>query len=343
MTTQHLSPLTMLLSRHTRRRAFIALLGASAATWPFVARAQQPAMPMVAFLNSASPGGGYGPIVAAFRQGLKEAGYVEGQNVTVEYRWAEGQYDRVPMIALELVGRQVAVLVANTPGVLALKAAITTTPIVFTTAGDPVQIGLVASMSRPGGNVTGATILAVELVPKRLELAHELVPTASVIAALINPANRSTAEPQSRDLQAAARTLGLQLHVVHASTERDFDTVFASLARLRPGALVIGSDAFFISRNEQLATLAVRHAMPTIFQDRAFAAAGGLMSYGGSLAEAYRQAGIYTGRILKGEKPADLPVIQPTKFELIINLKTARTLGLEVPPPLLARADEVIE
>jgi putative ABC transport system substrate-binding protein len=297
---------------------------------------------MIGFLNSASPDG-YVPMVAAFRQGLKEAGYVESQNVTVEYRWAEGQYDRVPMIALELVGRQVAVLVANSPGVSALKAAITTTPIVFTTAGDPVQLGLVASMSRPGGNVTGATMLAVELVPKRLELAHELAPTASVIAALINPANPSTAEPQSRDLLAAARTLGLQLHVVHASTERDFDTVFANLARLRPGALVIGSDGFFISRNEQLATLAVRHAMPAIFQDRAFAAAGGLMSYGGSLPEAYRQAGIYTGRILKGEKPADLPVVQSTKFELIINLKTARVLGLDIPPTLLARADEVIE
>jgi putative ABC transport system substrate-binding protein len=324
------------------RRQLIAALGGAAAAWPLAARAQQPAVPMIGFLNSASPDG-YVPMVAAFRQGLKEAGYVESQNVTVEYRWAEGQYDRVPMIALELVGRQVAVLVANSPGVSALKAAITTTPIVFTTAGDPVQLGLVASMSRPGGNVTGATMLAVELVPKRLELAHELVPTASVVAALINPANPSTAEPQSRDLLAAARTLGLQLHVVHASTERDFDTVFANLARLRPGALVIGSDGFFISRNEQLATLAVRHAMPAIFQDRAFAAAGGLMSYGGSLPEAYRQAGIYTGRILKGEKPADLPVVQSTKFELIINLKTARVLGLDIPPTLLARADEVIE
>jgi putative ABC transport system substrate-binding protein len=324
------------------RRQLIAALGGAAAAWPLAARAQQPAVPMIGFLNSASPDG-YVPMVAAFRQGLKEAGYVESQNVTVEYRWAEGQYDRVPMIALELVGRQVAVLVANSPGVSALKAAITTTPIVFTTAGDPVQLGLVASMSRPGGNVTGATMLAVELVPKRLELAHELAPTASVIAALINPANPSTAEPQSRDLLAAARTLGLQLHVVHASTERDFDTVFANLARLRPRALVIGSDGFFISRNEQLATLAVRHAMPAIFQDRAFAAAGGLMSYGGSLPEAYRQAGIYTGRILKGEKPADLPVVQPTKFALIINLKTARVLGLDIPPTLLARADEVIE
>ena len=324
-----------------RRRDLITLLGGGAA-WPLAARAQQAAMPVVAFLNSASPGG-YVPMVAAFRQGLKEVGYLEGQNVAVEYRWAEGQYDRVPVIALELVGRQVAVIVANTPGVLALKAAITTTPIVFTTATDPVQIGLVASMSRPGGNVTGATALAVELAPKRLELVHELVPTAPVIAALINPTNRNTAEPQLRDLQAAAHTLGLQLRIVHASTERDFDTVFANLAQLRPGALVIHSDGFLISKNERLATLAVRHALPAIFQEHAFAVAGGLMSYGVSLPETYRQAGIYTGRILKGEKPADLPVVQPTKFELIINLKTARVLGLDIPPTLLARADEVIE
>ena len=325
-----------------RRRDFVILLGGGAAgAWPLAARAQQAAMPVIGFLNSASPGN-YVPMVAAFRQGLKEAGYVEGQNVAVEYRWAEGQYDRVPVIALELVDRRVAVLVANTPGVLAVKAAITTTPIVFTTGSDPVQIGLVASMSRPSGNVTGATTMGVELASKLLELAHELVPTASVIAALINPSN-SSAEPQLSGLQAAARTLGVQLHVVHASSERDFGMVFANLAELRPGALVIANDGFFISRNE-LATLAARHALPAIFQDHAFAAAGGLMSYGGgSLQETYRQAGIYTGRILKGEKPADLPVVQPTKFELIINLKAARALGLEVPPTLLARADEVIE
>jgi putative ABC transport system substrate-binding protein len=323
-----------------RRREFMTLLGGATA-WPLAAQAQQQPMPVVGFVNSASPGG-YVPMVAAFRQGLKEAGYVEGQNVAVEYRWAEGQYDRVPVIALELVDRRVAVLVANTPGVLAVKAAITTTPIVFTTAGDPVQIGLVGSMSRPGGNITGATTLGFELASKRLELAHELAPTASIIAALINPANNAS-ETQLRELQAATRTLGLQLRVVHASSERDFDMIFANLAQLRPGALVISTDAFFISRNEQLATLAVRHALPAIFQDRAFAAAGGLMSYGGSLPETYRQAGIYTGRILKGEKPADLPVVQSTRFELIINLKTAKALGLEIPPTLLARADEVIE
>ena len=225
-----------------RRREFITIVGGAAASWPLAARAQQPAMPVVAFLNSASPAG-YVPMVAAFRQGLNESGYVEGQNVAVEYRWAEGQYDRVPVIALELVGRQVAVIVANTPGVLAVKAAVTTTPIVFTIASDPVQIGLVASMSRPGGNVTGATTLAVELAPKRLELAHELVPTASTIAALINPTNTNTAEAQLRDLRAAAHTLGLQLHVVHASTEREFDTAFANMAGLQPSALVIGDMA----------------------------------------------------------------------------------------------------
>jgi ABC-type uncharacterized transport system substrate-binding protein len=322
-----------------KRREFITLLGGAAAL-PLAAHAQQP-MPLIGFLNSASPSG-YAPMVAAFRQGLKEAGYVEGQNVTIEYRWAEGQYDRVPVIALELVDRRVAVLVANTPGVLSIKGAIRTTPIVFTTGRDPVQIGLVASMSRPAGNITGATALSLELVAKRLELARELVPTASLFAALINPAN-SIAEPQTTNLKAAARALGLQLRIVHASSESDFDMVFANLAQLRPGALVIGDDGFLISKNEQLATLAVRHALPAIFQEHAFAVAGGLMSYGGSLPETYRQAGIYTGRILKGEKPADLPVVQPTKFKLIINLKTAHVLGLDMPPTLLARADEVIE
>jgi putative tryptophan/tyrosine transport system substrate-binding protein len=326
-----------------RRRDFIKAITASAAAWPLAARAQQGGrMPVVAFLNSASPAG-YVPMVTAFGQGLKETGYVEGQNVAVEYRWAEGQYDRVPVIALELVGRQVAVIVANTPGVLAVKAAVTTTPIVFTTASDPVQIGLVASMSRPGGNVTGATALAVELAPKRLELAHELVPTASVIAVLINPTNANTAEPQLRDLQAAAHTLGLQLRVAHASTERDFDTAFASLARLRPGALVIGTDGFFISRSEQLAALAIRHAIPAVFENREFVAAGGLLGYGGSVPDAYRLAGVYVGRILKGEKPGEMPVQQSTKVQMFLNLRTAKALGITVPPPLLGRADEVIE
>jgi putative ABC transport system substrate-binding protein len=325
-----------------KRREFITLVGGTAFGWPLVARAQQPMMPVVGFLNSGTAAG-YAHIAAAFRQGLNEAGYVEGRNVALEYRWAEGQYDRVPALAADLVRRQVAVIVANTPGNLAAKAATTMIPIVFTTAGDPVQIGLVASLNRPGGNVTGVTQLHVEVAPKRLELAHELIPTATIIAVLVDPTNPALAEPITRDLQAAARTLGLQLHVLNASRERDFDTIFASLAQLAAGALVITSDPVFYSRGEQLAALALRHAVPTIFQDRAFAAAGGLMSYGASTPDTYRLAGVYTGRILKGEKPADLPVVQSTKVELIINLKTATALGLTVPTALLVRADEVIE
>jgi putative ABC transport system substrate-binding protein len=323
-----------------RRREFITLLGGAAA-WPLAGRAQQPAMPLVAFLNSGSPDG-YAPMVAAFHQGLKETGYVEGQNVAVEYRWAGGQYDRVPAMALELLGRQVAVIAANTPGVQAIKAAITTIPIVFTTPSDPVQIGLVASLSRPGGNVTGVTQMHVEIAPKRLGLAHELAPTATTIGVLVNPANPLT-ETLLRDLQGAARILGVQLHVLHASTEPDFDKVFAALVRQRLTALVISTDSFFVSRAEQLGALALRNAVPAILQDRPFVAAGGLMSYGGSTPESYRLAGVYTGRILKGEKPADLPVQQPTKFELVINLKTAKALGLTIPPTLLALADDVIE
>jgi putative ABC transport system substrate-binding protein len=322
-----------------RRREFIA--GLSAAAWPLVAGAQQPATPVVGFLNSGSPGG-YAPMVAAFRQGLKETGYVEGQNVAVEYRWAEGQYDQVPAMAAELVRRQVAVIVANTPGNLAAKAATTTIPIVFTTAGDPVQMGLVASLSRPSGNVTGVTQLYEEVAPKRLELAHQLVPMATSIAVLVNPTYPNV-ETELKDLQAAARTLGLQLHVLHASAERDFDTVFATLVKLRPGALVISADVFLLSRSKLLAALAIRHAIPAIYWDHEFAAAGGLMSYGSSNRVAYRLAGIYTGRILKGEKPTDLPVEQPTKFELIINLNTAKALGLTIPETLLATADELIQ
>ena len=324
------------------RRELLAALGGAAVAWPLAARAQQPVLPVIGFLNSASPAP-YAPMVAAFHQGLKETGHIEGQNVAIEYRWANAQYDRVPAMAADLADRRVAVIVANTPGVQAVKAATTTIPIVFTTGGDPMQLGLVASLSRPGGNVTGVTTLNVEVTPKRLELAHELLPTATIIAALVNPTNPNT-EIELRGMQAAARALGLQLHVLHASSERDFAAVFAALPQLRAGVLVIsGSDSFLISRSEQLAALTIRHAVPTIFQFREFIAAGGLMSYGGSITDSYRQAGIYAGRILKGEKPADLPVQQSAKVELMINLKTAKALGLTVPLPLLGRADEVIE
>jgi putative tryptophan/tyrosine transport system substrate-binding protein len=326
-----------------RRRDFIAGLGGSAVVWPLAARAQQSAMPVIGFLNAASADG-YAPMVAAFRQGLKGTGYVEGQNVAVEYRWAEGQYDRVPAMAAELVRRQVAVIVANTPGSLAAKAVTTTIPIVFTTSGDPVQMGLVASLSRPGGNVTGVTQLNVEVGPKRLQLAHELVPTATIIAVLVNPTNPNTEGlVRVRDLQAAARALGLQHHVLQASTERDLNRVFATLVQLRPGALVIVADPFLLSRSEQLAALALRHAVLAIFVDHEFVAAGGLMSYGGSVPDSYRLAGGYTGRILKGDRPSDLPVQQSTKLELLINMKTAKALGLTIPETLLATADEVIE
>jgi putative ABC transport system substrate-binding protein len=325
-----------------RRRKFIATLGGAAA-WPLATAAQRPATPVIGFLNGGSPDGYYASMVAAFRRGLKETGYVEGQNVAIEFRWAEGQYDRVPAMAAELVRRQVTVIVANTPGNLAAKAATATIPIVFTTANDPVQTGLVASLSRPGGNVTGAMVLGVELVAKQLELAHEIVPTATVIAALVNP-NNPNSETLLRDLQAAARILGVQLHVLRASAERDFDAAFATLVQLRAGALVIGTDQFFASHSEQLAGLTLRHAVPAVsFEDRPFVAAGGLMSYGGSTPEGYHIAGVYAGRILKGDKPSDLPVQQVTKVELIINLKTAKALGITVPLTLRGRADEVIE
>jgi putative ABC transport system substrate-binding protein len=301
-------------------------------------------MPVVGFLGSASRDM-YAIRLRAFHEGLKEAGYVEGQNVAVEYRWAQGQNNRLPAFAAELVQRQVAVIVAagGTPSAVAAKAATATIPIVFGVAVDPVAVGLVASLNRPGGNVTGVTNQNVEIGPKRLELMHELVPAATIIALLVNPTSPSIAEPYSRVLQGAARALGLQLHVLGASIEPDFDTAFASLVQLRAGGLVIMPDNFFYSRTERLAALTVRHAVPAIFQSRAFAAAGGLISYGSSETDYYRLLGAYTGKILKGDKPGDLPVQQVAKVELIINLKTARTLDLTVPLPLLGRADEVIE
>jgi ABC-type uncharacterized transport system substrate-binding protein len=300
-------------------------------------------MPVIGFLNSGSPNG-YAPFVAAFTRGLKETGYIDGQNVKIEYRWAEGQYDRLPALVTDLIQRQVTVIAAtSTPAALAAKSAATTIPIVFTTSGDPVKLGLVDSLSRPSGNLTGATQLNVEVGPKRLELLHELVPTATIIGLLVNPTNPIT-QTLTRDTQVVARTLGLQLHVLQVSTQRDFDTAFATLAQLRAGGLVIASaDAFFTSRSEQLGVLALRHGVPTIYQYRSFAAAGGLMSYGGSITDSYRTAGVYIGRILKGEKVANLPVQQSTKVELIINLKSAKALGLTIPPSLLGRADEVIE
>jgi putative ABC transport system substrate-binding protein len=328
-----------------RRREIIKLLGGAAVAPSFLrpraARAQQPAIPVLGYLDAASADG-RAPFVAALREGLKEFGYVEGENLAIEYRWADNQPDRLPALAAELARRPVtAIAAAGNAAARAAKAATTTIPVVFVVGDDPVAIGLVPSLSRPGGNLTGATPLAVELGPKRLQLLHELVPAATVIALLVNPTNLNS-EPQSIDAQTAARALGLQLHVLQAGTERDFDTAFAALAQLRAGALVIGADVFFNSKIEQLAALSLRHAVPTIYQNREFAAAGGLLSYGGNTA-AFRTAGVLTGRILKGEKPADLPVQQSTKVELFINMKTAKALGLTVPLSLLGRADEVIE
>ena len=327
-----------------RRRQFITLIGGAAASWPWAAGAQQPAMPVIGFLGSASADL-WAARVRAFRQGLSEVGYVDGRNVAIEYRWAEGQYDQLPTLAADLVRRQVAVIVApaSTSAALAAKAATTTIPIVFQFASDPIELGLVDSLARPGGNITGITSLNVEVGPKRLELLREVIPTATDFALLVNPTDRNLAEVVERDLQTAAGRLGLKLHVLHASAERDFDTVFATLARLRPGGLVIGNDAFFTSRSEQLAALALRNRVPAIYWSREFAAGGGLMSYGAGYVDVLRMTGVYAGRILKGEKPADLPVQQGTKIELVINLKTAKALGLTVPLPLLGRAEEVIE
>jgi putative tryptophan/tyrosine transport system substrate-binding protein len=326
-----------------KRRAFITLIGGAAAAWPLAARGQQPAMPVIGWLNSESPDGTYGLLAAAFRQGLSETGFVEGRNVAIEYRWAESQPDRLPFLAAELVHRQVTVIAtAGTSSALAARAATTRIPIVFSTAADPVAIGLVASLNRPGGNVTGVTNLGVELVQKQLEMLHQMVPTATIVAALVNPTFPAF-ESQSRDLDVAARKLGLQLHVLHASTERDLDGVFATMAQLRAGALVVVPDPFLLSRQEQILALTARHSLPAIFASREAAVAGGLMSYDVSVRDGYRLVGIYVGRILKGEKPGDLPVQEMTNFKLVINLKTAKTLGLDVPLGLSAAADELIE
>jgi putative tryptophan/tyrosine transport system substrate-binding protein len=327
-----------------RRREFITLLGGSVAVWPLAAGAQQPAMPVIGFLHATSPDTNADRL-RAFRQGLKDIGFIEGENVAIEYRWAENQFERLPALAAELVRRQVAVIVATGGSVpaLAARAATPTIPIVFTIPEDPVRLGVVASLARPGGNATGINFFSIELAAKRLELLRELVPAATRIAVLVNPVDPTNAETMLRDMEAASRSMKLQIQLVNANTNREIDAAFATFVRERPDALFVSGGPFLLSRRVQLALLAARHLVPASYGSREYAEIGGLMSYGTSLRDVYRQVGVYTGRILKGEKPADLPVIQPTKFELVINLPAARALGIDVPPTLLARADEVIE
>jgi putative ABC transport system substrate-binding protein len=327
-----------------KRREFITLLGGAAATWPLAARAQQPAMPLIGFLDRRSPDA-MADRLRAFRQGLKDTGYVEGENVAIEYRWAENQLDRLPVLAAELARRPVSVIVASggTPVALRVKAATTTIPIVFLAAEDPVRLGLVASLARPGGNLTGINFFSAELVAKRLELLLELVPAGTRVAVLVNPANVTNAESTLRDMEPAARAMGQQIQVFNASTSREIDGAFTTLVRERPDALFVSGDAFFDSRRVQLVQLATHHHVPATYSGREYAEVGGLMSYGSDITNAYRQVGISTGRILKGTKPADLPVVQSTKLEFVINAQTARMLGLTVPSTLLATADEVIE
>ena len=325
-----------------KRRDFITLLGSAPIAWPFAVRAQQPAMPVVGYLSPASPDA-LAYTLRAFRQGLKDNGYVEGENVAIEYRWAENQTDRLPTLVAELVRQQIAVIATPISGALAAKAATTTIPIVFVAGEDPVRLGLVTSLARPGGNMTGVNIFANELVAKRLELLRELVPGAARVAVLVNPANPATAETTSRDLEAAARAIGLHVQVLEASTTREIDAAFATFVREGATPLFVSGDPLFTSRRVQLILLATRHAVPVTYAGRQFPEVGGLMSYGASLTDAWRQVGAYAGRILKGAKAADLPVVQSSKFELVINAQAARVLGLEIPSSLLARADEVIE
>ena len=327
---------------HIRRRELLFTLGGAAAAWPLAARAQQSTLPVIGFLNSASPDG-YAPFVSAFRQGLKEAGYVEGQNATIEYRWAEGRYDRLPALAADLLNRKVTIIAAtSTPAALAAKAATATVPIVFTTGGDPIKLGLVGALNRPGGNATGVSSLITELESKRLGLLRELVPGIAAIATLINPSFQDS-EKQLADAEAAVRALGLRFIVLRAANEREIDAAFTTIAQQGAAALDVAVDPFFTARRDQIVALAARQAIPAVYPVRDFAIAGGLMSYGTDFADSYRQAGVYTGRIIRGEKPADLPVQRSTKFELVINFKTAKTLGLAVPNAMQLLADEVIE